>query len=131
MTRQHAIHAALRRAAATGAVCAIAASAATAAAQQTPPRLSDGVSVPWQSVTSTDDSTAIFVNPANVALGSGLETRLTMLYTSDEARLPLRGYAIDFALPFWIFGTGLRVDWMDPPDRAPAPFSIGGVGQKG
>jgi len=103
---------------------------ATAHAQQTPPRISEGVSLPWQSLTSTDDASSIYVNPANVALGAGPEARLTAVYTSADALLPLRGYSLDLALPFWFLGTGLRVDWMDPPDRAPAPFTIGGVGQR-
>ncbi len=101
-----------------------------APAQQTVPRRSDGVVVPYQSVTATDDASSIFVNPANLALTPGVESRLTVVWTGEDAQLPLRGYALDVALPFWILGTGLRVDWMDPPDGAPAPFSLGGLGRR-
>lgn len=97
---------------------------------QAGPRISDGVTVPWRSVSATDDASAVSVNPANVALVPAWETRATVAYTGEDAPLPIRGYALDVALPFWILGTGIRIDIMDPPDRAPPPFSFNGVGRR-
>ena len=73
---------------------------------------------------------ATYVNPANLPLNAGVETRVQVLYTGEDAQLPMRGYSLDLALPFWIFGTGLRIDWMDPTDRSPAPFTLGGKGER-
>ncbi len=100
------------------------------AAAQKAPRISDGVTVPWRSVSATDDASANFVNPANIAFGAGPEARATVVYTGEAAPLPLRGYALDLAAPFWILATGLRVDIMDPPDAAPPPFSFNGAGRR-
>jgi protease-4 len=103
--------------------------AAPAQAQQGP-RLSDGVTTPWYGVASTDDSNAVYVNPANLPFAAGPEARLAVLYTGEDAPIALRGYALGAAVPFWIFGTGLRLDFMDPPDAAPPPFAIDGDGKR-
>jgi protease IV len=100
-----------------------------AAAQQQGIRPSDGVSPNFRSVSATDDASAIWVNPANLAFLPAPEARLLVMYTSDEAPLPIRGYAADFAAPLWIFATGLRVDFFTPPPSAPAPFATGGDGR--
>lgn len=105
-------------------------SSAEARAQRIEPRLSDGVVTPSHSVAATDDATAIFVNPSNIAFGPGPEARFTIIHTGDDAPLALRGYALDFALPVWILGTGLRIDWMNPPSSAPPPLSMSGVAQR-
>lgn len=94
------------------------------------PRISDGVTVPWRSVSATDDASAVSVNPANVVYLPDWEARATVAYTGEDAPVPIRGYALDVAMPFWILGTGIRIDIMDPPDRAPPPFSSNGVGAR-
>jgi protease-4 len=94
------------------------------------PRMSDGVTVPWRSISGTDDSSATLVNPANLVYGAGWEARATVVYTGEAAPIPVRGYALDVAVPFWILGTGIRIDIMDPPDAAPPPFSFNGTGQR-
>jgi protease-4 len=97
--------------------------ASAALAQPVPPRASDGVTTPAQPVASTDDASSILVNPANLSLGAGPEARFTLIHTGEDAPHARQGYALDFALPFWILGTGLRVDWMTPPEAAPRPFA--------
>lgn len=112
---------------ALGTICG---STAFPAYGQEGPRFSDGVTVPWRSISATDDASANFVNPANLVYGPGPEARATIVYTGDAAPIPVRGYALDLALPFWILATGLRVDILDPPDAAPPPFSFNGVGER-
>ncbi|MEZ4445852.1 MAG: signal peptide peptidase SppA [Polyangiaceae bacterium] len=101
----------------------------TDAHAQAAPRISDGVTLPFRSVSAGDDASAIAVNPANLPFMKGPEGRVTVVYSSDEAPAPYRGYSLDLALPFWIFATGLRVDWMDPPNSAPLPFAVDNQGQ--
>jgi protease IV len=100
------------------------------ASSQTPPRATDGVTVPYRSVSSTDDASSVFVNPANLAFGPGPEARVTIVYTPDGAPIPLRGYSLDLGLPFWFLATGLRVDWMDPPSGAGSPVTGGAIGER-
>jgi protease IV len=88
-----------------------------------PPKLTDGVPTPGRSVASGDDSTALAQNPANLAFLPAPEVRWTWAFTQSAAPLPLRGHAVDAAMPFWFLATGLRVDLMDPPRAAPPPFS--------
>ncbi len=104
--------------------------AGASAAQPVQPRISDGVSLPSQNLASTDDSAATLVNPANLAFLPGAEARFTAIHTGDTSPVPNRGYALDVAVPFWILATGLRVDWMDPPDAAPPPFTTAGNGSR-
>ncbi len=108
---------------------ALVSSAAISHAQEAP-RISDGVTVPWRSISSTDDSSANFVNPANLVWAACPEARATIVYTGEKAPVPIRGYALDLSAPFWILATGLRIDIMDPPDAAPPPFSFNGEGQR-
>ncbi len=103
---------------------------ASATLAQEGPRMSDGVTVPWRSISSTDDASAVLVNPANIVYAPGPEARATVVYTGEKSPIPIRGYALDIAIPFWILGTGVRIDIMDPPDAAPPPFSFNGVGQR-
>ncbi|HZO17225.1 MAG TPA: signal peptide peptidase SppA [Polyangiaceae bacterium] len=106
--------------------CAALALFAMPAGAQVPPRASDGVVTPSQPLASTDDASAIFVNPANLAFGAGPEARFSMIHTGDRAPHVNQGYAVEVGLPFWILATGLRVDWMTPPDSAPRPFADNG-----
>jgi len=105
---------------------AAATASGTAGGQAVPPRISDGVRLPSQGLASTDNAAAIFVNPANIALMPGPEVRFTLIHTGDASTIPNKGYAFDAAAPLWILATGLRLDWMQPPDAAPAPFSFDG-----
>jgi protease-4 len=104
--------------------------ASSSAADPVLPRISDGVALPSQNPVSTDTAAATLINPANLAFMPGMEARFTVVHTGDSSTLPNRGYALDVALPFWILATGLRVDWMDPPDSAPVPFTSAGVGNR-
>ncbi|HHH27596.1 MAG TPA: signal peptide peptidase SppA, partial [Polyangiaceae bacterium] len=106
----------------------VATTIASEANAQTPPRVTDGVNVPYRSTSATDDASSIFVNPANLAFGPGPEARVTVVYAGEDAPLPVRGYSLDIGLPFWILATGLRVDWMDPSNASGAPFSLGPPG---
>lgn len=92
--------------------------------QAPPPRASDGISLPSQSIAATDDASAVLLNPANLAFSPGLEARFLGLYLGDESRTPARGYSLDAAIPFWILATGLHVDWVRPPDAAPPPYAV-------
>jgi protease-4 len=104
--------------------------AGRASADPLPPRVTDGLALPSQNPASLDSSSATFVNPANLAWLPGAEVRASMIRTGEASTLPVRGYALDAALPFWILATGLRVDWMVPPDGAPSPFSRAGEGMR-
>src|SRR5690606_4787095 len=75
----------------------------------------------------SDDASAIQVNPANIVRMPGPEGRLTVVYMPDAAPEPLRGIEGAFALPFWMLGTGLRIDLMEPSTSAPAPFTVAGI----
>ena len=99
------------------------AGARAARSQSPPPRASDGISLPSQSIAATDDVSATLLNPANLAFATGPEVRFLGLYTGDGSPIPVRGYALDAGTPLWLLGTGLRVDWMRPPDSAPPPFA--------
>ena len=72
-----------------------------------------------RSVAGTDDATALISNPANLAFLPGAELRWTGQFLSDQALLPWQGHAFSFAAPIGLFGlsTGLRLDFVDPPDR--------------
>ena len=107
--------------------CLLLGSVARAQMSQRP---SDGVAVPFQGVATTDDASSIYVNPANLAFGTGPEARLTVVWTGEQAPLPLRGYSLDLGVPFWILASGLRLDWLDPPGSTPAPYTTQGKGNR-
>jgi protease-4 len=100
---------------------------ATASPQSSPPRFSDGLTLPSQNLASTDDSTAVGINPANLAFRPGAEARIAWTHTGEDARLPIRGVSLNAAGSLWILGTGLQADWFMPPGAAPAPFAIRGT----
>lgn len=110
------------------AACATAALAATSPAhgQPLPPRASDGITIPGKSLVTTDDASATMYNPANLAFLPGLEGRFLGVHTGNEARFVPRGYAMDIGVPFWLFGMGLRVDWVRPSLGAPPPYAYMG-----
>ncbi len=74
-----------------------------------------------RSVAATDDSTALVLNPANLAFMPGGELRWTSRYLDEAARLPWQGHAFSFAVPLpFSLSTGLRVDFVDPPSALAA-----------
>ncbi len=80
-----------------------------------------------RSVVSTDDTTAMVVNPATLAFLPGEELRWSSTYLSDDAEVPWKGHALAFGLPipFLSLATGLRVDFVDPPgDEGLEPPSL-------
>lgn len=75
-----------------------------------------------RSAVSTDDATALVLNPANLAFLSGGEFRWSSLYADEDAAVPYQGHAFSFAfpVPFLSLATGLRVDAVDPPSELAA-----------
>ncbi|MSP25199.1 MAG: signal peptide peptidase SppA [Myxococcales bacterium] len=106
---------------AAGAAGLVIALAHPAASEPLPPRLSDGVAWPSQSPVVTDTAAATIINPANLALMPAPEARLSAIYTGETSTTFVRGLAFDAASPFWLLGTGMRVELLDPPDLAHAP----------
>ncbi len=101
----------------------LAASLASLSAAALPPaRAADPVPDPGKHVASDDDSSAVAVNPANVAFLPAWELRWNTAWTGDASPLPNRGHEFDAAIPFFFLGTGLRVDAFDPPAGSPAAF---------
>ncbi len=113
-----------RTALAVGALTTVVLAAAPpATAEPVPPRLSDGIALPSESPVSTDDARATYLNPANLALMPGAEARVAGIYTGDGSTASARGVALEAAVPFWVLGTGLHVDYVDPPDGAALPLT--------
>jgi protease-4 len=100
----------------------LAASVAGTAAAQPAPKVSDYVPAPGRSIAAADDTTAIALNPANLAFLPGAELRWNWVYTQSASPMPNRGHEVAFGFPLWMLATGLRVDALDPPRAAPAPF---------
>jgi protease IV len=72
-----------------------------------------------RSVASTDDSTALVLNPANLAFLPGAELRWSGTFLRDDAVVPWSGHAFSFAVPLpFSIATGLRIDLIDPPSQA-------------
>src|SRR4029450_13939268 len=71
-------------------------------------------------IVSTQDSTALVVNPAGLGLLPGAERRWATIYLDEQAQVPWQGHAIGFVfrLPIIPVGTGLRLDFIDPPRAA-------------
>jgi protease-4 len=101
---------------------ALAALLSRVAAAEPPVSMTEGVPSPSRSVASSDDASAISVNPANLAFLPGAEARWTWVRTGAASPFPNRGHSLDLAVPLWAFATGLRFDWLDPPSAAPAPY---------
>jgi protease-4 len=75
-----------------------------------------------RSAVSTDDTTALVLNPANLAFLSGGELRWSSLYVNENAEVPYQGHAVAFGFPisFLNLATGVRVDAVDPPSELAA-----------
>ena len=92
-----------------------------------PPVREDRLPVPGRSVVSNDQASAIAQNPANLAFLPAAELRWTWIRTGQGSPSPLRGHAFDLAFPLFLgLSTGLRLDWVRPPDDAPYPFTMPG-----
>ena len=70
-----------------------------------------------RSAVSDEDSTALVVNPANLAFLQREELRWTGMFLNENASLPHQGHAFAFAfpIPFLSLSTGLRLDIVSPP----------------
>ncbi|HTQ04079.1 MAG TPA: signal peptide peptidase SppA [Polyangiaceae bacterium] len=75
-----------------------------------------------RSVASDEDTSAIVLNPANIALMPSWELRWQAAFLSEQAIVPWQGHAFSFATPidFLNMGVGLRLDLIDPPSDNPA-----------
>jgi protease-4 len=73
-----------------------------------------------RSAVSDDDSTALVVNPANLAFLPGSELRWTGMFLNENATAPYQGhaFALAFPIPFLSLSTGLRLDIVTPPRAA-------------
>lgn len=108
----------LRRSAA--ALLGLFAFVSVSAAHAAPPdRPSEPIPDPGRALAGGDDSTAIAVNPANLAFLPGAELRWTFVSTGDASRVAARGHSFAFGFPLWSLATGLRLDLIDPPSAAP------------
>ena len=101
-------------------------STASASRAQTPVVLQQRLPELGRSVASTDDSTALVLNPANLAFLPGTELRWTGTFLHEDAGVPWQGHAFALALPLpFSLATGLRVDVIDPPAGADLGFGQG------
>jgi protease-4 len=72
-----------------------------------------------RSAVSSDDSTALVLNPANLAFVPGAELRWTGTYLNEDVVVPWQGHAFSLAIPLpFSLATGLRLDLVDPPRAA-------------
>jgi len=73
-----------------------------------------------RSAVSDDDSTALVVNPANLAFLPREEFRWSGMFLNESAAAPFQGHAFAFAfpIPFLSLSTGLRLDIVSPPNVA-------------
>jgi protease IV len=78
---------------------------------------------PGRAVASSDDSSGLVVNPANLTFMPGGELRWNWVRTGEGSSSSARGhsFALAGALPFGV-ATGLRMDFMRPPADAPVPY---------
>jgi protease IV len=91
--------------------------ASNTASAQTPVLRPDRVPDPGRPTASTDDSTAIVSNPANLAFLPGQEFRWSSTYLEEDLAVPWEGHAFSYAtqLPLVSAATGLRLDVVSPP----------------
>jgi protease-4 len=74
---------------------------------------------------SSDDSTALVLNPANLAFLPGSELRWTGTFLREDADVPWQGhaFALAFPLPFSL-ATGVRLDFVDPSANSPVAAGL-------
>lgn len=90
------------------------------AAAQTPVQRPEPLPAPGRSIAGNGDSTAIVENPANLAFLPGAELRWQGFFLDDRARVPSQGHSVGlaFPLPLLPLATGLRYDFVNPPEVA-------------
>jgi protease-4 len=73
-----------------------------------------------RALATNDDSTALVKNPANLAFLPGFDLRWVGAFLDEESSSPEQGHAlaIGFPLPIMPLGTGLRTDFVSPPEGA-------------
>jgi protease IV len=81
------------------------------------------VAEPGRSVAGSDDSSALVINPANLAFMPGAELRWNWVRTGEDALTAARGHAVALAstLPFGL-ASGIRFDVLRPAGGAPQPY---------
>lgn len=100
---------------------------ASSASAVEPPIREDRIPTPGRSVAGNDQASATVTNPANLAFLPSTELRWTWVRTGQGSVSPLRGHSFDFALPLFLrLSTGLRLDYVLPPEGAPYPFVMPG-----
>ncbi|MGD0528369.1 MAG: S49 family peptidase, partial [Polyangiaceae bacterium] len=88
------------------------------------PTSAEHVEAPGRSVASDDTAEAIVVNPANLAFLPAPEARWTYVYCPSDVEKVGCGHAWEIATPLpFGFGTGLRVDLVQPPSGSGFPFA--------
>ena len=76
---------------------------------------------PGRSAAGDDSAQAIVLNPANLAYLPGGELRWTGVRCPDTRKVGC-GHSFDAAIPLlWGLSTGLRVDYVIPPDGLDGP----------
>lgn len=79
---------------------------------------------PGRAVASVEDSTALVLNPANLAFLTSAEFRWSSIYLDETNTVPHQGHAFGLALPLFLgLSTGVRVDFVDPPASARSAFA--------
>ncbi len=71
-----------------------------------------------RAIATSDDSTAILLNPANLAFAAASELRFSSVYLQEALLVPWQGHAASLSarLPFLNLSTGFRLDLMTPPN---------------
>ncbi|MFO0678976.1 MAG: signal peptide peptidase SppA [Polyangiaceae bacterium] len=102
-------------------VAGLATHANEAAASEPFPMRAEKILSPGRNAASEESSEAISINPANLGFSPGSELRWTGVRCTDTAKVGC-GHSFNAAvsLPFDI-GTGLRLDYVIPPDSADYP----------
>lgn len=97
---------------------AVASGSGTVVAQ---PSMNTALRVPefGRAIASVEDSTAIVVNPANLAFMNGSEFRWTGVFMDEQSALPYNGHALGLGLkvPLLNAGAGVRLDMVYPQEN--------------
>ncbi len=107
----------LRAVQCTGGVLAAGALLALPARAQFPSDQATRLPALGRSAVSDDDSTALVVNPANLAFLPREELRWTGMFLDERSTASYQGHALAlaFPIPFLSLATGLRLDLVSPP----------------
>ncbi len=74
-----------------------------------------------RSLVTSEDSTSLVQNPANLSLLPGAEFRWQAVYLDEQSQVPYQGHSFALAAPVPLldFGLGLRLDLVAPPSGDP------------